>query len=169
MSGGGLNWDRELSSTDARALDAAFRDLVKRCGGVETAGQQAHRDKAQLSRYGSPNVEAHAPVDVVARLELVAGPVVTRALARLSGHVLVPLPPAEGHPEWSNYMARVTKETTDVLVGLAQALSGELEGGEAGTITADESRALGLRAEIAEAMERLSELDHGLQRLEAGA
>ncbi|PJK29931.1 hypothetical protein [Minwuia thermotolerans] len=166
MSGAGLDWERELSATDLRALDAAFRDLVRLVGGVENAGLQSSRDKAQISRYGSPNVEVHAPVDVVARLEAVAGPVVTRALARLAGHVLIPLPPAGGDPEWAGYMARVTKETSDVLVKVSQALSGELDGGQAGTITAAESRALGLRAEIAEAIEKLAELDHGLKRLE---
>ena len=60
---GGLNWDRELTGRDLAAIDAAVRDLIKRCGGCEAAGEQAHRDKARMSRYGSPNSGDHAPLD----------------------------------------------------------------------------------------------------------
>lgn len=158
-----LNWDRELTDAARRRLDAAFRALARRCGGVEAAGEVSNRDKAQISRYGSPNTEQHAPIDVVATLELIAGPLVTRELAALSGHVLVPAPPATGDPAWLGHLARVSKETSDVIGRIAQALNGETKAAVSGQITAEEIAELNLIEEAREAIECLTELKLALE------
>lgn len=153
---------RKLAGAEYQALKTAFRALAKACGGLEAAAMETRVGDTQLQRYQSPHEpEAFAPVDVIADLEREAGrPVVTRALARLAGHVLFPLPPAAGSGPWVVRLAAVAQEAGEALAGLGQALADD------GEITGDEARRLGLRRLCADAIEALAEVDHALAQVE---
>ncbi|MCA6305259.1 MAG: hypothetical protein IM628_10645 [Phenylobacterium sp.] len=82
------------------SLKAAFRQLVAAVGGVDGAAAACRVRRSQLADCASANSAQFAAIDVVADLEAAAGaPTVTRELARLSGHDLVPAaPPAADAP-----------------------------------------------------------------------
>jgi hypothetical protein len=72
------------------------QELIEAVGGLEAAALHCRIRKSQLGDCQSRNVAAFLPQDAIADLEAVAGaPIVTRHLAALSGHVLLPLPQAE--------------------------------------------------------------------------
>ncbi|WP_374294126.1 hypothetical protein [Sphingomonas sp.] len=81
-----------------RILKAAFADLLHSLGYLKVAAGECRVGVSTLHRYASLNTEdadKHAPIDVVAQLERVAGePLVTRKLCELAGGVFVPLPTA---------------------------------------------------------------------------
>ncbi len=72
------------------ALKSAFRSALRLAGGGDAFSRSTRVSAAQLSRYGSPDHDWHAPIDVVLDLELDLGqPVVTAALAAAQGYRLV--------------------------------------------------------------------------------
>lgn len=79
-------------------LKGAARQLVKRAGGQEAAAAVSRVRPQQYSIYGNPADEfacQHMPTDIVADLEAEIGePVVTRALAAVTGHLVVRAPAA---------------------------------------------------------------------------
>jgi hypothetical protein len=155
---------RHLPARDYDAIKAAFRRLVRTCGGPAQAADITRSDKARLSRYGAPDESMNAPVDVVADLEAESGkPEVTRVLADLSGYLLIPQPPQHGDPVWIEHLGALGKEAGEAIARLSQALS------NGGTITAEEVRDLELIREVSEAMEVLARIKHALQEVERGA
>ncbi len=70
-----------------RQAKVAFVLLVEVLGGLEAAAGVARRGRSVLQEYGSlHHPERFAPLDVVMRLEAVAGqPLVTEVLARAAG------------------------------------------------------------------------------------
>lgn len=154
---------RILPQSAYLALKAASRVLSKSLGGLEGAATCTNVAYQTLGRYQNVNDAAFMPIDVVADLETEAGaPVVTRILAGLTGHVLVRRPDVTGPGDWTRHLGAVAKECGDAISRLSEALADD------GMVTADESKRLHLRAEIRDALERLSALDLALKGLEEG-
>jgi len=141
---------RQLPQRDYNRLKTAFRDLVKAIGTQQKCAERTRVDQTTISNYGSTdtrNDETFAPIDVIADLEADVGPVVTRELAALAHHALVPLPEVLRS---RNPIGRITgeamKETADVFIRMGKAL-------DDGTITAIEGKHLD--REIDEAVTKL--------------
>lgn len=118
---------RQLPDRDYQALKAAARQLVKANGGAVAAATVTRGDHQSISRYGSAhpdNADRFMPIDVLADLESECEqPVLTRELARLSGHVLVPVPHVTGSGRPLGIKtAQALKETSEVFVALAEAI-----------------------------------------------
>jgi hypothetical protein len=106
------------------AFKTLARVLVERVGGLDAAAACTRVRRAQLGNYQNPQQDdAFMPVDVLARLELVAGePLLTRELATRAGCALVPVEPVrEG--ELAALLARVGAESGAVFTAYAEALS----------------------------------------------
>lgn len=163
--GGGflqMSGARFLPAKDYALEKAATRQLVRLAGGVAQAATFTRVDPARLSRYGSPHDPQFVPIDVVADLEAEAGdPIVTRALADLSGCLLVAKPKADAARGMAATLGRTAKETGEALAALGSALADD------GVITAAEAKASGLRREIAEAQAMLAQLDLLIAEVEA--
>lgn len=119
------------------ALKGSFRDLVEVAGGNVRAAKVSRADGARISRYGSVQEAMHAPIDVVADLEMDVGdPIVTRQLAEIAGYVLVPKAQAEALGlNFHGHFADVARSTSDVETGIAEALRD-------GEVTSEEARHL---------------------------
>ncbi|QAY77902.1 phage regulatory CII family protein [Sphingosinicella sp. BN140058] len=145
---------------------AATKALIKAAGGQEEAEGFTGKSQSQLSKYGLPNTDVFITIDAVIALEAVthgmAGhPHVTRFLAQQAGGVFVRLPQASaGATDWHVHMGAVSKEVSDVIQGICEALADQ-------SVTPAEARKI--RAEIAEAQERLSLLDALAKRAEGDA
>ncbi|MGV3651811.1 MAG: phage regulatory CII family protein [Devosia sp.] len=85
-----------LPRTDYQRIKAACRDLVHAAGGQSRAADIARVGQQHISRCVSASAENETlflPLDVVIDLEAhAADPVVTREMAQLAGHILVPAP-----------------------------------------------------------------------------
>lgn len=131
---------RFLPKRDYFGLKAATRNLVVRNGGGNEAAVQTRVGQQALDRYGSTSCE-HAdrfsPIDVIADLEAACGdPVVTRKLAELSGHVLVPVPVA------SRCDSVIDIVTAKAVATLGNLLTEIAEAKADGKITGEEAAAL---------------------------
>ncbi|ODT50289.1 phage regulatory CII family protein [Devosia sp. 63-57] len=116
---------RQLPANDYAALKAATRQLVTHAGGAVAASAVTRGGHQNIGRYGSAQPddgERFMPADVIADLESECGqPVLTRALAKLSGHLLVPEPSVvKSGTALGAITARALKETSDVFVALAE-------------------------------------------------
>jgi hypothetical protein len=80
-----------VTEAERRTLKTAFRRLWEACGGIDAAAAACRVGRSHLARASDQNCpESFATVDVVARLEQVAGlPIVTEVLAAAAGYVLV--------------------------------------------------------------------------------
>ena len=144
---------RQLPASDYQKLKAASRALVGAAGGAVAAAAVTRGDHQSVSRYGSAhpdNEDRFMPIDVVADLESECEqPVLTRALAEMSGHLLVPVPRAVGSgTALGQVTAAALKETSQVFVELADALGD-------GKLSKPEARVIG------------DEIDHALGKLAA--
>ena len=142
---------RQLPDRDYQALKAATRQLVNAAGGSVAAAAVTRGDHQGISRYGSAhddNADRFTPVDVLADLESECEqPLLTRELARLSGHLLVPVPRSVGSGTALGVItSKALKETSEVFVALADAM------GDGRICTAD---ALRIGREIDEALIKL--------------
>lgn len=153
---------RPHREADYLALKGATRRLVEACGGVESAAAVTRTGFQVLSKYGLPKEAVFVPVDVVADLEADAGePLVTRALAALAGHVLVPLPRGEpGKGRWYRHISEVAQDAAAVVQRLGEALEDD------GDVSRTEARALALREHVRHAIAELATLDQALADLE---
>jgi hypothetical protein len=151
---------RNLLGDDHLALKAAYRTLLKLAGGPVHASQEITRaDPGRLSRYGNPSEPMFAPLDVIRDLEADLGePIVTRALADQSGHVLVRKRPATKSVDFDQHLACIAKELSDLVSGIAQAKAD-------GTITPSEVEAI--RVQIREGYEALANCEADLDRAES--
>lgn len=118
---------RQLPDRDYQALKAATRQLVNSAGGTVAAAAVTRGDHQNISRYGSAhpdNVDRFMPIDVLADLEIECEqPVLTKELARLSGHLLVPVPKVvRSGTALGMITAKALKETSEVFVALADAM-----------------------------------------------
>ncbi|CAN7583142.1 hypothetical protein LJR016_004291 [Devosia sp. LjRoot16] len=141
---------RQLSAGDYAGLKSAFRQLVGKFGKQDHAASVTRVRQQDISRYGSTDeddAERFAPIDVIADLESEVGPVVTRELARMNNHVLVPLPAINAsRGPLGRITAEALKEVSDVFSKMGQALADE-------TLTSVEGAQLD--TEIDEAIEKL--------------
>lgn len=152
---------RPTTETELLRIKAATRELTRGNGGLEAAARLTRVDFAHLSRYQLQHDGLFIPADIVADLERAAGDLpVTRVLADLNGHLLVPKPPAFGNPLFVSHLAQVSKECGEAIGALGEALSND------GEITAEESRALRLRTQVREAIDKLAALDKALEAIE---
>lgn len=131
---------RQLPANDYAALKAATRQLISHAGGAVAASAVTRGGHQNIGRYGSVQVddaERFMPADVVADLESECGqPVLTRALAKLAGHVLVPEPRVtRSGTALGTITAGALKETSDVFVAIGEGLGdGRLSGDDAARI-----------------------------------
>jgi hypothetical protein len=123
---------RELPARDYEALKDGTADLVKACKSRRAASRITRVSHTQLGRYASRDEldeEVFLPVDIVADLEALAGrPIVTDALAALTGHVLVHLPEvAKSNTPLGKITGEAMRETSEVFSALGERLaSGKL-------------------------------------------
>lgn len=118
---------RQLPDRDYQALKAATRQLVNAAGGTVAAAAVTRGDHQSVSRYGSAhpdNADRFMPIDVLADLESECEqPVLTKELARLSGHLLVPVPRVvRSGTALGVITAKALKETSEVFVALAEGM-----------------------------------------------
>mgnify|MGYP001042125909 CR=1 FL=1 len=104
-------------------IKEAEAGLVAACGGLKQAATASRLAKTVLAQCtDDDHATRHLPVDVVADLERASGdPVVTRYLAALSGHLLVPVRGVSREP-YPLVLASVTKETGELLGAAGAAL-----------------------------------------------
>jgi hypothetical protein len=136
---------RQLPDRDYQALKAATRQLVNAAGGTVAAAAVTRGDHQSMSRYGSAHPDRFMPIDVLADLESECEqPVMTRELARLSGHLLVPVPlVARTGSALGVITAKALKETSEVFVALADGMGdGKLNAAEAAKIGREIDEAL---------------------------
>lgn len=130
-----------VTPTPQQALKAATRRLIAACGGQESAalipGMPIQRHQS-FSEAGSPaHPDRMLRIDVVALLEADCGlPLVTAALAKGTGHVLVALPAvAGGDARLLRVTAEALKEVSEVFARLSEYLAD-------GTLSTDEGAQL---------------------------
>jgi hypothetical protein len=145
---------RQLPATDYAGLKAATRQQIATNGGPVEAARSTRVGHQDLSRYGSlaeDHDERFIPADVIADLEAECGqPIITRKLAELSGHLLVPVPRVALSGTFLGAITAATlKETSDVFVALGDSL------GDGQISTGDAER---INREIDEAMAKLAAL-----------
>ncbi len=142
---------RQLPANDYAAIKAATRQLIAHAGGAVAASAVTRGGHQNIGRYGSAQPddgERFMPVDVLADLESECGqPLLTRALAKLAGHILVPEPRvARSGTALGSITAKALKETSDVFVALGEGL------GDGTICAADAAR---IETEIEEAIIKL--------------
>ena len=141
-----------LSRSEYLAGKAAWRELVEVCGGGAKLATNLRADPSMISRAGNPHHMDRWPcLDQVADAEAMAGDLpVTRFLAGLQGHVVVP---ADGPQDVASIMVlvgRIARETGDVVGTATDALGdGRISDGERADIC----------REIREAIEALKALE----------
>lgn len=119
----------EALTPEKLALKRAFSEIVKGCGGLETAATYCRVGKTRLGNQTSPNDEHFAAIDVIADLEPLARnrpgwPHVTRELAAQQGFVLVAVPEAPAaDADHLRSLALMMKEGGDVAGALSKALA----------------------------------------------
>ncbi len=139
---------RQLPANDYAALKAATRQLINHAGGPVAAASVTRGGHQNIGRYGSAQPddgERFMPADVIADLESECGqPVLSRALAKLSGHLLVPEPSVvHSGTALGSVTARALKETSDVFVALGEGLGdGRLSAADAARIEAEIEEAI---------------------------
>lgn len=107
-----------------RGLKSATRELIDGFGPQKASAALVRVGQTELSDYANANrLDRFMPIDVVADLESKLGPVVTRQLAELTGHVLVALPTVADDAELLRASARVLKEVGEVLLRLSEFLA----------------------------------------------
>lgn len=148
-------------------MKAAFRRLADRAGGAESSASITRVSHSQITKYGLPHDPQFAPIDVVADLENDCGVApVTRALADLSGHLLVPKPLVNARGEWVRSIGEVSREVGEAVAVVCTALADD------GDVSAPEIKSANILGELREAEEALAALrvmvEHRLAEAERG-
>lgn len=107
---------------EARPFKTLTRALIERLGGLDAAAATVRLGRSRLADCQHLHTDVVLPVDVVAKLEAVAGePLITAELARRAGCVLVPVEPlAEG--EDAELMAHIGRETGEAFAAYAEGM-----------------------------------------------
>ncbi|CTQ53565.1 hypothetical protein LP7551_02089 [Roseibium album] len=119
---------RPTTHHDHLALKAAFRRLMRKCGGQDEAAEATRVSRHALSRYGNnAHCQEHVPVDVLMDLTIDADdPEVVRALCRLANGVFVPLPRARTSvTNWPAAVGAAVKRGADAAEAICSALNDE--------------------------------------------
>lgn len=128
---------RQLHGQEYAALKVAFGLLVREVGGVVAAEHATGYPASHLSEAASLSKPERMPrIDHVADLERLAGrPLATVHLARLAGHLLVPMPDARGAE--AEAVAGVLRGAGELGGRFAQAMGdGALDDGERAAMVA---------------------------------
>ena len=150
---------RIFSNETYERLKGAARDLIGAAGGPRRCQGITRGTESLLSRYGARQEEVFAPIDVIADLEKDAGePIVTKLLAELSGHLLVPMPTATGDTNWKAHVVSLLSECGKVPIGLTQAtLDDEVSRAEAKELLPQVTAAQVVLAALADSLTRVVE------------
>ena len=146
---------RPSTEQERLELKAATRRALQLAGRANAFALVTRVEGPVLSKYASPAEQtAFMPVDVVLDLEREAGsPVLTEILAAMQGFRLVPIGEGERQPVGYEDLARLNKESSDVVQSLANGLrDGDL----------DPAERRGTRQEIAENIAALRLVDRKL-------
>ncbi|MBW4089920.1 MAG: hypothetical protein HIU82_02255 [Proteobacteria bacterium] len=104
------------------ALKTAWKCLVQDVGGVEAVAACTRVNLTLVSQYGNVYGDRFAPIDVVMDAETVGGtPLVTAALARAQGYLLVPVAP-RGAGDLSVKLAEIGRDVAALFATAASAL-----------------------------------------------
>lgn len=142
---------------ELQSLKDETRLLIRGYGGQEAAAEVTGKGQSRLSAYGHPNHAHFAPVDVIMTLEARTHgtpdhPRVTRFLAAHAGYLLVARPAAlPANADWCAALGDAVADFNDVQERLLRSLPGG--------VTAREIRVHDIRGQIAEAQQRLAQLD----------
>jgi len=126
------------------ALKAGFRELVKLVGGQDYAARLLGVSQSRISENAAPHQpDCTARIHHIAALEAEAGvPVVTRILAELAGHELVPLGTFKTEDPHI-HLARIIKDAGEVSIAISQALAdGRISPAEARTLKQEAEEAI---------------------------
>lgn len=155
-----MNDQRPFTRADYLALKAATRRAIESAGTLTELATYTRVDPAQLSRYGNPEHQSFAPLDVAMDLDRLAGaPIILRAWAERLGYELAPHESAAHEPEaLAEHIPDIAGETADVVRALAD--------------TADQgaspAQARIIDREAGEAIEKLTALREDARRVIAG-
>lgn len=121
---------RQLSAVEYAGIKTAQRCLRKAIGTQGQAAAATRVEQQAISGYESTDerfAESFAPADIIADLEAECGqPIVTRKLAELAGHMLVPMPRVSlSGTRLGRITASALKETAEVFAELGAALDDE--------------------------------------------
>lgn len=152
---------RELPARDYLLIKRASRALLEASGNARMAAAHTRLQQPRLDACASEEQPRdYLPADVVADLEAACGrPVVTAALAELSGCALVPLPAFREAESDMEALVTAARESTEAVAAAWAALSD-------GVVTPAERRTL--RREVREAVAALMALDARLEDGEGG-
>lgn len=154
-------------SPDRQNLKVATRDLVREYGGTDAAGELLGRRQQAISDLCLAHTDRFISIDDVAKLEdrtvgRAGHPIVTRALAKRQGYLLVPLPSAPDDPaNFSASVMRMAEELGDV--------SREITAAYADDGKVDETEAARILAEVRHLETETARLRLALERIEKGA
>ncbi len=105
------------------ALKTTWKCLVQNVGGLDATAACTRVNASLLSQYGNVYGERFAPVDVILDVETIAGdPLVTAALARAQGYLLVPVAP-RGADALSVRLAEIGRDVAALFATAAGALA----------------------------------------------
>jgi hypothetical protein len=112
-----------LSRSEIAAIKTATYATIDGLGGIDAAATVCRYERSALSDAQNHAKPARTlPVDVVADIERALGnPLITRVLAGLSGHALIPLP-KDGGPE-AQAIAQVMSGAASLGADFAAAMS----------------------------------------------
>jgi hypothetical protein len=113
----------EISRETARGrIKAATHLLVERAGGIVAAGLVIDRSKSQVQRWQDLNAEDMIPAFYAVLLEAYVGqPLVSQAMAELTGHTLQPIDAQPAGEGFQKANMRVTREFADLIATVAEA------------------------------------------------
>lgn len=147
---------RMLPDHSYKAIKAAIRRLNKQAGGVESATFVTRVKKTHLADYGNINCpDKFMPADIIADLEADTGqPIITRELAKITGHVLLPVEVNLSKSEWAIRLAKIGKEASDVFAKASDALAddGDIDATEAVSIIKELDEAITAFADMRSAV-----------------
>ena len=119
------------------ALKTSVRQLVSGLGGFDAAASTTRVVRSKLHSYGDIHApDRHMPIDIVLDLETCLGdPLVTRELARLSGHLLLPMEFGEG--DAAKALSAVAQNCGKTLADALHALADDMPPEEVAVVLAD--------------------------------
>lgn len=152
---------RALPARTYNGLKTRTRKLIEKAGGAEEAAGRTRVRPSALYNYGNVNNPDHfMPVDVILDLEADTGePIVSAYLAKITGHVLIPVVARVGDGELARDLARIGKETADLFARVASDMAD-------GKVSREEAAAT--ITEVDEAIQALSSFRARLSLIDQG-
>ncbi|MGJ8529840.1 hypothetical protein [Maritalea sp.] len=152
---------RQLPGGSYRHLKASTHALFDQFGGQDSASLFTRVSQQTLSKYacfGDDNLERFAPIDIVADIELKLGnPIVTRALAGLSDHLLIKRPIAVSTKgDNARELGVVAKECGEVVSTFAEVVADDhISLNEATRVRKEAMETMAVMAALVEHMDQI--------------